>query len=102
VQPNTRLAIERFAALPPAARHDARRALFAALWFEGRDTGDAELLDELLPPGPARGSETAAGWREEWLGLDRRLVPMLVLPDGVVSRGLGALARLAKMESEAP
>jgi hypothetical protein len=34
-------------------------------------------------------------WRDTWYGLERPMVPMLVLPDGYVSRGLGALARLA-------
>jgi hypothetical protein len=34
-------------------------------------------------------------WRDTWHGLERPMVPMLVLPDGYVSRGLGALARLA-------
>jgi 2-hydroxychromene-2-carboxylate isomerase len=97
VQPNTRLAIGRFAALEPSERHEVRRALFAALWFDGRDTGQEEIVDGLVPVAPADGAHVAGAWRNEWLGLDRRLVPMLLLPDGVVSRGLGALARLAKL-----
>jgi hypothetical protein len=45
------------------------------------------------------GRQLADEWRSAWLGLERRLVPMLVLPDGTVSRGLGALARLAAYET---
>ena len=40
---------------------------------------------------------TAAEWQDEWLALPRPIVPVMVIPDGYVSRGLGALARLAQL-----
>lgn len=37
----------------------------------------------------------AEEWRAAWQAATDPIVPVLVLPDGYVSRGLGALARLA-------
>jgi hypothetical protein len=54
----------------------------------------ADVADAAADVGPH-----VAAWQAEWQGLDRRVVPMLVLPDGYLSRGLGALARLADMAS---
>jgi hypothetical protein len=54
-------------------------------------------LDRLGSVATSGEGPVAAGWREEWLGLGRPVVPMLVLPDGYVSRGLGALSRLAAL-----
>lgn len=34
-------------------------------------------------------------WRDTWLAFERPTVPMMVLPDSTVSRGLGSLERLA-------
>ncbi len=97
VHPNTSMAVATYAATPPAARCDLRRRLFAALWFEGRDTGDSAVLHDLgADPGQAA-VPLVATWRDAWLALKRPLVPMLVLPDGYVSRGLGALARLTDL-----
>jgi hypothetical protein len=42
-------------------------------------------------------SELVAFRRDEWLGTGRPIVPLMVLPDGYVSRGLGALARPADL-----
>jgi hypothetical protein len=98
-QVNTRLATERFAGTPAAARPSTRQELFAAHWERGDDIGDPEVLDR-LGEGPADAS-LAAQWREGWLAATTSgkgsgpIVPALVLPDGYVSRGLGALARLA-------
>lgn len=100
VQPNTRAAIDAFAATSCEEAHELRRRLFGALWFEGRDIGDPAVLAELTRPDAGDvhiDAERAARWQETWMAFDRRLVPMLVLPDGVVSRGLGALARLAEL-----
>jgi predicted DsbA family dithiol-disulfide isomerase len=97
VHPNSGTAIAAFAAVPVTEADELRTRLFAALWFDGRDIGDPAVVAELGGAPGATGSERASGWREEWLGFDRRLVPMLVLPDGHVSRGLGALARLAAL-----
>ena len=97
VHPNTALAVDVFAAASAERRPQLRRALFAALWFDGRDTGDPTVVGGLSDDPPASGAALAASWREEWLALDRHLVPMLVLPDGYVSRGLGALSRIADL-----
>ena len=95
VLPNTNRATAAFAATPEADRPALRSRLFGALWSDGTDLGDA---DELAALGlSASDPATAAGWRDEWLALERRLVPMMILPDGYVSRGLGALARLADL-----
>jgi predicted DsbA family dithiol-disulfide isomerase len=99
VHPNTHAAVAAFAATPPEDSAAMRRRLFDALWVDGRDIGDEAVLRDLGAGDGARagGRERAAAWRDEWLGLERHLVPMLVLPDGYVSRGLGALSRLADL-----
>ena len=51
---------------------------------DGRGAGRAD---------PAR----AGQWRAAWQAATEPIVPVLVLADGYVSRGLGALARLAKL-----
>jgi hypothetical protein len=72
-----------------------RRRLFEALWFHGRDIGDLHVIRGIVDNDPAAGVPLAQRWRSGWNELDRHLVPMLVLPDGTVSRGLGSLKRLA-------
>ena len=52
------------------------------------------MIDQLV--GTDRDDHLAAQWRTAWQSLPQRLVPVMVLPDGYVSRGLGALARLAE------
>lgn len=100
VRPNTRAAIAAFASASGTAAHALRRRLFAAYWCEGRDIADPSELDALGAAACRGGYERAARWRAEWLGLERTVVPMLVLPDGYASRGLGALARLGKFADE--
>lgn len=97
VHPNTASAIAAFAAAPAEARHDLRRRLFAALWFDGRDTGDPAVVHDLGGDVSAAAVPLVSTWRDAWLALGRTVVPMLVLPDGYVSRGLGALTRLADL-----
>jgi predicted DsbA family dithiol-disulfide isomerase len=92
-QVNTRLAVQRYAGTPPSARPAARAAIFAAHWEQGRRIDDAVTLDD-LGAGPVDAA-TAEGWRARWLATDRPIVPALVLADGTLSRGLGALERLA-------
>ena len=94
VQPNTTLAVAGFSATTGDDADRLRARLFDALWVRDLDIGDAHVLRGLGCPTPPL-SRAAEQWRSEWLGLDRPLVPMLVLPSGTVSRGLGALKRLA-------
>lgn len=92
-RPNTAQATAAYAACPEEQRRAVREALFDALWAQGLDIGDTEVLAGLGLVGSDDG--LAATWRAEWLGLERPIVPVMVLPDGRVSRGLGALQRLA-------
>lgn len=97
VQANTASSIAAFAELSRDEAHRARRRLFAAVWEEGRNVGDVAELRALGLEVPAVASPLVEEWRRQWLGFERRLVPMLLLPDGEVSRGRGALRRLAEM-----
>ena len=72
-----------------------RRRLFAAVWAEGRNVGDPTELDRLGIT--RRDDDIATRWQDEFEGLERPVTPSMVLPDGYVSRGLGALARLAEL-----
>ena len=94
VQPNTILAVAGFSAMTGDDANRLRAQLFDALWVQGLNIGDAHVLHELGCPTPPP-SATVEQWRNEWLGFDRPLVPMLMLPDDAMSRGLGALKRLA-------
>jgi hypothetical protein len=49
----------------------------------------------------ARDVVAARKWQDEYEALPRPITPTLVLPDGYVSRGLGALERLDKLGSTA-
>jgi hypothetical protein len=94
VRSNTHAAVAAYAATEPSRRSTLRAALFDACWRRG-ETLDASVLAGLgCEPSPSS-SELVATWRDEWLGTGRPIVPLMVLPDGYVSRGLGALARLA-------
>jgi 2-hydroxychromene-2-carboxylate isomerase len=93
VRPNTAAASAAFAA---GGQNEAlRQRLYAALWSEGRDIGAADELERLGAGG--RDHDTAAAWQQEFDALPQPVTPTLVLPDGYVSRGLGALARLAEL-----
>ena len=93
VRSSTVMATDAYAATEPRSRAQARIELFRAYWEQGRDLGDPVVLSAVGLESRAPG--IAADWRSEWLDFDRPLVPMMRLPDGYVSRGLGALARLA-------
>lgn len=95
VQSNTRRATLAYASASSFDRPKLRERLFAAYWASGANLADAETLMRL---GAIHDDEpTAARWRDEWLALPRPIVPVMVLPDGCVSRGLGALDRLARL-----
>lgn len=89
VLPNTALWAAVHASLSGGRAHAFRRRAFAAVW------GAQAAVDPTQWRADARGIELARRWQAAWLVLDRPIVPALVLPDGYVSRGLGALSRLA-------
>jgi 2-hydroxychromene-2-carboxylate isomerase len=99
VRSNTGAASAAFAAAGDDA-HRIRRRLFAAVWAEGRNLGDGAELDRL--GATERDVATARRWQGEFEALPRPVTPTLVLPDGYVSRGLGALARLADLAEASP
>ena len=94
-QSNTRRATFAYASAASSDRPKLRQHLFAAYWISSANLGDPETLKRL---GAVHQDEPAATqWCDEWLALPRPIVPVMVLPDGYVSRGLGALARLAEL-----
>jgi 2-hydroxychromene-2-carboxylate isomerase len=99
VRSNTAAASAAFAAAGDGA-DEVRRLLFAAVWAEGRNVGDPAELDRLGVAG--RDDAVAGRWQSEFEALPKPITPSLVLPDGYVSRGLGALARLADLVAAAP
>ena len=70
------------------------------MWAEGRNLGDPAELRRLDADG--RDVAVARRWQDEFEALPRPITPTLVLPDGYVSRGLGALARLADLADRGP
>ena len=90
---NTQLANEAYATAPLPLRAAVREEFFSAYWADGSDLNDERVVDRIA--GRLRDSHTAEGWRRQWMALPRPTVPTMVLPDGYISRGLGALARLA-------
>jgi len=88
---NTGLATVVYAAAPEHLRPELREQLFDAYWTRGEDLGP-ELLQSL--GATRRDEETAVSWRTAWLAFADPIVPTMVLPNGYVSRGLGALNRL--------
>jgi predicted DsbA family dithiol-disulfide isomerase len=95
VRSSTVVAAEAYAAVEPLSRAQVRNALFRAYWEQGRDLGNPDVLRAMGLE--SRAPKIAADWRSEWLDFDRPLVPIMRLPDGYLSRGLGALARLADL-----
>ena len=99
LQPNTTLAVAGYSATAGGDAARIRAVLFDAFWVKGLDIGDPAVLRELgcaaAPP-----TATMDRWSSDWLGLDRPMVPMVVLTDGTVSRGLGALKRLADLSPD--
>ena len=94
VRSNTAMASAAFAAAGDDADR-VRRRLFAAVWAEGRNLGRPAELQRL--GAERRDVMTAGRWQEQFDALPPPITPTLVLPDGYVSRGLGALARLVDL-----
>ena len=99
VRSNTALASAAFAAECDDA-DGLRSRLFAAVWVDGRNLGNPADLELLGAAG--RDDALARRWQEEFDALPRPITPTLVLPSGYVSRGLGALARLAELARPIP
>jgi predicted DsbA family dithiol-disulfide isomerase len=95
-QPDTTPAVAAYSAAPADEGDRIRRAVYDAFWAQGLDIGDPAVLASLdCPADPP--AAVMDEWRENWLRLGGPGVPMLVLADGTVSRGLGALRRLADL-----
>jgi 2-hydroxychromene-2-carboxylate isomerase len=92
VRSNTAVACAALAAAGDGA-DVLRRRMFTAVWLESRNISDPAEIDRL--GGVERDDVTARRWQDEFEALARPITPTLVLPDGYISRGLGALARLA-------
>ncbi|MCB1246535.1 MAG: DsbA family protein [Acidimicrobiia bacterium] len=88
---NTRRATEAYASVDPAGRAGVREQIFRSYWEDDRDISDPAVLEALGVRGQA--SAPAWVWQEEWDGLPT-MVPLMILPDGHVSKGLGVLERL--------
>ena len=99
VRSNTALASAAIAAAGDEA-NQLRGRLFAAVWAEGRNLGDPAELRRL--DAARLDVAIARRWQDEYDSLPRPVTPTLVLPDGYVSRGLGALARLAELATAVP
>lgn len=93
-RPNTHRAVLAYAGVAPTDRDAVRRQIFGAYWQDNADIGDASELERL----GACGSDAtiAAAWRDAWLVDSGSLVPVMLLPDGYLSRGLGVLTRLGE------
>lgn len=96
---NTSLVTQAYAAKPALVRAVLREQVFAAYWQDGEDLTDPGVVRRVC--GDGDDPLIAARWRGEWLALPRPIVPVLVMPDGYVSRGLGALDRLARFAERA-
>lgn len=101
VESDTTAAVAGFSTLEGQPADQLRRALFEAVWVDGLNIGERAVLEELGCP-PAASTGRSRTWQEQWEGTDRHLVPMMLLPDAKVSRGLGALKRLADMLADVP
>jgi hypothetical protein len=95
VRLNSRLANETYSAANPRDRSTIRTRLFAAHWQDGLDLNDGPVIAAIA--GERSDPDLAARWNAEWAVLPRPMVPVIVLADGSVSRGLGALVRMARM-----
>ena len=94
VRSNTAASCAAFAAAGDE-RNELRRRFFAAVWAEGRNLGNPRELERL--GALARDAAIAHQWQDEFEALPKPITPTLVLPDGYVSRGLGALSRLGEL-----
>jgi hypothetical protein len=86
-----------------AAGAQLRRALYSALWVDGRDISSANVIAESCralgfeaPKPGANGRSLAQRWQREWENGDfDRCIPVLVAPSGARSVGLEESRRVA-------
>lgn len=83
-----------YASLPASRRDEFARAVFEAYWRDGRNLNDPAELERFGAAATVDGERLAQQWQREWDGFERRIVPMMRLGDGKLSRGRGALMRL--------
>jgi 2-hydroxychromene-2-carboxylate isomerase len=100
VQPNTTAAVAGFCVLEDDRADALRVRLFEEYWVNGADIGNPGALDRLGCPSAAPGAKMQA-WQTEWSDMERAVVPTMVLPNGKLSRGMGALIRLGDMTARA-
>jgi DSBA-like thioredoxin domain len=96
-RPNTAAATAAYAQAPADAADVARRKLFRAVWAEGRNVSDPSAVARITQISVAGESDRVAYWRRCWLGLERPVVPILILHTGYVARGSVALASLGRL-----
>lgn len=99
ILPNTATAVAGFASAAPADASELRRALFQAVWVEGRNLGERAVLAALGIEPPEQAVRAARRWRGEWVAIEGRVVPIVVAGQEIF-RGRGALAHLAELLGE--
>lgn len=111
---NTRDLNRIYAATAPARRATLRTAIFDAYWIHDRDVTSDRVLDEIIDTlaidrssqldqvSDDEATRSVATWQRQWEALPRPVVPTMIIGQGYVSRGLGALARLASGSVSAP
>lgn len=111
---NTRDLNRIYATTRQAHRAALRTALFDAYWVHDRDLTSDRVIDEtidtinsgssirhdLLSDDEAK--RTVTTWQHQWTELPNPIVPTMIIDHGYISRGLGALARLASGSVSAP
>lgn len=100
IRVNTWRATAAYAATSSCDQAALRGRLFAAYWEHGLNLSAHGVVEGIA--GEQLDARKARQWREEWASLAKPIVPLVVLPNGYVSRGLGALARLRQLLDEPP
>lgn len=111
---NTRDLNRIYAETRQAHRAALRTALFDAYWVHDRDLTSDRVVNEIIDTinsDPAirhdllsddEAKRTVTTWQHQWTELSNPIVPTMIIDDGYISRGLGALARLASGSVSAP
>lgn len=80
-------------AADPVEADRIRRALFRAYWVDGADIGDPDVV-RALAGHVSLYSTLAQEWRQGWLALPRRAVPVLIDAGGVERSAIRFLEQL--------